>query len=154
MGSASHLSSQTLSIERVVGKLNHPANIVPWLKHLMGHLYTSLAAALGQSKCHLIKSSRAFRNLLELITREPSTEEEALISSFATAQAASKIHHSKRVYFLNKTAVEEFQIIRQAMADPKIEKSCPIAHLVPKDPDAESSGDSSLDSAGGWSIDM
>ena len=141
-------------IERVVGKLNHPANIVPWLKHLMGHLYTSLAAALGQSKSYLIKSSRAFRNLLEMITREPTTEEEALISSFATSQAASKIHHSKRVYFLNKTAVEEFQIIRQAMADPKIEKSCPIAHLVPKDPDAESSGDSSLDSAGGWSIDM
>lgn len=143
-----------LEIERVVGKLNHAANIVPWLKHIMGHLYTSLAAALGQSKSHLIKSSRSFRNLMEMIKREPCTEEEALISSFAVGQSASRIHRSKQAFYLNRTAIEEFQIIRQAIADPTIDKTCPIAHLVPKEPDAECSGDSSLDSAGGWSIDM
>ena len=108
-----HKSFTISEVKRVVGKLNHPANIVQWLKHLMGHLYTSLVAALGQSKSHFIKSSRAFRNLLETITRKPSSNEEVLISSFTTAQTASKIHCSKRVFFLNKTEVEEFQIIRE-----------------------------------------
>jgi hypothetical protein len=39
---------------------HHAAEMLRWLKHLMGHLYTSLAAALGASNQHLLLTSKTF----------------------------------------------------------------------------------------------
>jgi hypothetical protein len=40
--------------------IGHAAEMLRWLKHLMGHLYTSLAAALGASNQHLLLTSKTF----------------------------------------------------------------------------------------------
>jgi hypothetical protein len=82
------------------------------MKHLMGHLFVSLAAALGDSRAHLITTSASFRDLLKSIKHKPTTDEDAMISSFAQAETARAVHKSKRRYFLNKTAKEELRIIR------------------------------------------
>ncbi|KAL7503808.1 hypothetical protein ACHAXN_001548, partial [Cyclotella atomus] len=122
-------------IEPIIGKLGHAAQTLRWLKHLMGHLYTSLAAALGARNQHLLLTSKTFRDLMKMIKDEPTTWEE-------------------EQFHLNKTAKEELRIIRTALADPAIQKISPIAHLVDKDPNGTAFGDSCLDSWGGWSTDM
>lgn len=141
-------------IEPLIGKLGHAAETVPWLKHLMGHLYTSLSSALSSTKKHLIHSSKAFRNLLRMIKQEPTTEEEALISSFAVSESARRVHREKTQFFLLPTAKAELRIIRKALADPTINKWTPIAHMIKKEPDSECAGDSCLYACGGWSVDM
>ena len=141
-------------IEPLIGKLGHMAQTIPWLKHLMGHLYTSLSAALSNSKKYLIHSSKHFRELLKLIKHEPDNDEEHMISSFAQGEAARQVHKSKRKYSLLKTAKEELRIIREAIRDPNIYKYTPIAHLIKRTPDGTAAGDSCLDAMGGYSIDM
>ena len=141
-------------IEPLIGKLGHIAQNLPWLRHLMGHLYTSLTAALANSKKYLIHTSKAFRDLLKLIKHEPTDEEQAMISSFALSESARKIHKSRKQYFLLPTAKEEIRIISAGLSDPSIQKYTPIAHLVNGTPHGTAAGDSCLDAMGGYSIDM
>ena len=141
-------------IEPLIGKLGHMAQTIPWLKHLMGHLYTSLTSALSNSKKYLIHSSKHFRDLLKLIKHEPDSVEDHMISTFAQGETARRVHKSKKQYSLLKTAKEELRIIKTAFLDPKINKYTPIAHLIKRTPDGSAAGDSCLDAAGGYSIDM
>lgn len=141
-------------IEPLIGKLGNAAITLPWLRHLMGQLYASLAAALGKNKQHLLQSSKSFQNLLKMIKKDPATEEEALKSSYAIAQTASAPHRSRTRFILLPTAKEELRIIREALLDPSIQKFAPIAHLIRKTDNAECFGDASLLGMGGWSTDM
>jgi hypothetical protein len=43
--------------EELMGKLNRIAFGAPWLKHLLGNIYASLAAALCINNSHLIRTS-------------------------------------------------------------------------------------------------
>jgi len=53
--------------EELTGKLNHIAFGAPWLKYLLGNIYTSLASALRINNSHLIHTSKRFRNALRTI---------------------------------------------------------------------------------------
>ena len=101
-------------IEPLIGKLVHLSQTSLWLKHLLGHLFVSLSAALKSSRDQLVSGSKAFRALLKLIKHNPETQEEQLQSSFAQAETARKVHKSKRKYTLLPTAKEELRIIRSA----------------------------------------
>jgi hypothetical protein len=151
----SHRKSFTLlEIETLVGKLNQIATSTPWLRHLMSHLYLSIGAALRDSRAYLLTNSAAFRNLLKLIKHSPATALEARVSSFSQAASASAVHRTRRQFFINKTMRDELRLIRLALTSPNLRKSTPIAHLIPRTPDAAAWGDSSLDAAGGFSTDM
>jgi hypothetical protein len=63
-------------IAPLIGKLNHMAQMIRCMNHLMGHLYTSLSCALTKNKRHLITTNKQFCELLKLIKHEPETEEE------------------------------------------------------------------------------
>jgi hypothetical protein len=117
-------------IEPLIGHLNHAARTIKWLLHLMSHLYTSLAAAIGSNRQHLMHSCKAFRETMKLIKAEPVTEQDELVSSFAAAETTRQVHKTKRRYILLPTAKDELSIIRRALADPQITKSTPIAHLI------------------------
>jgi hypothetical protein len=54
----------------------------------MGHLYTSLAAALGARNQHLLLTSKTFRDLMKMIKDEPTTWEEEVCTSFAQGETA------------------------------------------------------------------
>jgi hypothetical protein len=128
-------------LETLVGKLGHLTQVSCWMKHLMGHLFVSLAAALGDSRAHLITTSASFRDLLKSIKNKPATDEDAMISSFAQAETA-------------RAAKEEIRIIRTALLDNSIHKHSPIAHMIPRGHDAVAPGDSCLHAMGGFSIEM
>jgi hypothetical protein len=141
-------------IEPLIGKLNHVAQTNRWMLHLMGHLYTSLAAAIGSNRRYLIHSSKAFRDMLKLIKAEPTTEAEHMESTFATAETARQVHRTTKKYTLLPSAKEELRIISTALLDESVLKSTPIAHLIKRCHDSISFGDSSLDAMGGYSIPM
>ncbi|KAL3790555.1 LOW QUALITY PROTEIN: hypothetical protein ACHAWO_003662 [Cyclotella atomus] len=47
-------------IAPLIGKLNHMAQMIRCMNHLMGHLYTSLSCALTKNKRHLITTNKQF----------------------------------------------------------------------------------------------
>ena len=149
-----HRKSFTIKeAETLTGLLGHISNTAPWLKHLMSHLYTSISAALGSNTSYLICTNKSFREQIK-IAKGKAIESNEMEKSFAQAEMARKVHNLKQVHYINGTMRDELDIIRAAITSPKISKSIPIAHLIPDREDAVTYGDSSLDSAGGWSITM
>ena len=150
-----HRQSFTLKeAETLAGQLNHIANTALWLKHLMSHIYTSIAAALKTNKAYLIGTNKHFRDQLKLAKATAYTRKEHMEQTFAQAETSRKIHNNRKIHFLVPTLRAELKLIREALELEWLDKSTPIAHLIPGIIDATMYGDSSLDSAGGWSTDM
>ena len=140
----------------LVGLLGYIAASSRWLRHILSHLYTSITSALQINQAHLIHSSAKFRAAVKtarasdtITTAAPPSSEK----TFAQSYVARTIHRAKKRHFLNKTAKAELKLIFTALSDPTVSKRCPIAHLVDRVEDCKSYGDSSLDAAGGFSIE-
>ena len=146
----SRKSFKILEAEMLVGQLAYISNTALWLKHLMSHLYTSISAALKTNTTELVATNKQFREQLK-IARE---EEDADKRTFAQSESARKVHNFHRKHWILPTMHDELALIKKALSDDRINKWSPIAHLIPNVEDAECHGDSSLDSAGGWSTDM
>jgi len=140
--------------ENLTGQLGHISNTTLWLKHLLSHLYTSIAAALKSNKSYLICTNSQFRAQIKIAKEEASDEVGEMKKTFAQAETARKVHNFKKKHFILPTMHDELYIIRTALSSDDINNASPIAHLIPGIKDAEAHGDSSLDSAGGWSVDM
>jgi hypothetical protein len=141
-------------IETLAGQLQHIANTAKWLKHLMSHVYTSVAAALKGNKAFLVITNKHFREQLKIAKMQLVDDTSEMEASFAQAETSRQVHNLKRLYRINQTLREELDIIRRALAADWVSKATPIAHLIPDEPDDEAHGDSSLDAAGGWSTSM
>ena len=83
----------------------------------MGHLFTSLAAALKCSWEQLAASSRVFSELLRIIKYKPTTDEERLQTKYAQGKTAVLVHRNKAKYPLLPTAKNELHIICTALQD-------------------------------------
>ena len=57
--------------EMLAGQFTHIANTLPWLKHLLLHVYTSTTAGLGTNKSILVCTSKSFRYQLEIAKNSP-----------------------------------------------------------------------------------
>jgi hypothetical protein len=151
-----HRKSFTVhELETLTGKLGHMSISTPWLKFLLGQLYTSAAAALRHSHAHLISTSASFRALLRALRLTPSDPSDSdAYRSFHTSDLARRLHHNPASYFINRTLRSELHLILDALMLPRASHACPIAHMVPRTPSAVIRGDSSLLAAGGYSADL
>ena len=140
--------------EILAGLLIHVSNTALWLKHLMSHVFTSIAAALKGNTSYLICTNKHFREQIKLAKSEALTETEEMHKTFAQAETARKIHNFQRQHWILPTLHDELDIIREALSSNEVNKASPIAHLIPGIENGNAFGDSSLDSAGGWSIPM
>ena len=140
--------------EMLAGQLTHIANTTLWLKHLLAHVYTSITAGLSTNKSILVCTSKSFRDQLKIAKNVPLDDIGKMEQSFAISETAKKVHNFRKPHVIVKTLKEELKLIREALSSKDIIKSTPIAHFMPGEEDGESHGDSSLDSAGGWSTDM
>jgi len=135
----------------LVGHLGHIATTSRWLTHLLSHLYTSIASALQLNRAHEISSSKAFREAVKSVTQEECiTPNER---TFHEGLIHRMLYKSKKTHYLNSTAKEELRLIKLILSSNDISLRTPIAHLVPRDPSGQSCGDSSLDAAGGFSLE-
>ena len=67
---------------------------------------------------------------------------------------AKAIWNSNVKCFITKTLRAELNLLIQIIEDDSIQWTTPIAHLIKRDPDFQVWGDSSLDAAGGYSVDF
>ena len=75
--------------------------------------------------------------------------------SFALKKSAKMIHHAKFKFRLNRSMRQEIEFFREQLRpESDILWETPIAHLIPRTPSATSFGDSSLEGAGGYSVDL
>jgi hypothetical protein len=90
-----HKSFTSWELETLMGKLGHIAIYTPWLKFLLGQLYTLVAAALCHSHTHLISTSTSFHAILyDLRLANSSAADIAAFTSFHLSSMACHVHHN------------------------------------------------------------
>ena len=150
-------------IETLTGQLGHISETAPWLRFLMPHIYASLAHALKASRQRLIRTSKAFRDLLKLIKQnrvnsvQPTPSCKTQIGreiSHAQSITAKTIHHSRSKYDFNPTLRIELRLIYRIFTSSWVDMTRPIGHMIKREPSAIEYSDSSLRAAGGYSIEM
>ncbi|KAL3779516.1 hypothetical protein HJC23_011152 [Cyclotella cryptica] len=149
-------SFTVLEAETLAGQLGHASFTAPWLRHIMPHVYQSLASALRVNRAHLISTSQSFRFALKQIKQAPSLPplQASLLASFYQAESARALHHSTTRHFISRTLRAELGLICDALNDPTIPTSSPISHLIDRTPLGTAFSDSSLLAAGGYSSDL
>ena len=75
-------------------------------------------------------------------------------AKFALSKLAKTIWNFKIKCFITKSHRAELDLLIQIITDNIIKWSSPIAYLIPRTPGFQVWGDSSLDAAGGFSIDL
>jgi len=146
-------SFSVLEAETLAGQLGHVSFAAPWLRHLMPHVYQSLAAALKLNRSHLILSSASFCFALKQIKHAASlpTTLATRLASFYQADSARTLHHTKTRHYINRTLRAELHLIRAALCNAAIPMLSPISHLINRTPLGTALSDSSLKAAGGYS---
>ena len=144
--------------QQLAGKLGHLAEGAPWVHHLMTHLYASIAYALAENKRLLTDSSQEFRDVVKSLTTGTfhcSAAEQGRHIAFALKRAARMVHHARYKFFINGTMRQEIEFFRDKLQpDSTILWETPIAHVIPRMPTATAFGDSCLEGAGGYSIEL
>ena len=138
----------------LAGQLTHIANTSLWLKHIPAHVYTSITAGLSTNKIILVHTSKSFRDQLKIAKNALLDNIGEMEQSFTIPETVWKVQNFRKPHVISKTLKDELRLVREALSRKYIVKFTPIAHLIPGKEDSESRGDSSLDSAGGWSTDM
>jgi hypothetical protein len=138
-------------MEKITGMLVFIANTVPWVKFLLSHMYTSIAAAIGNNTAYLHRTNKQFRAMLKDSHDKTLSSQE---STFAQSKSASAVHASPCTHWINKTMREELYILLSALESPQISVRTPIGHLVRRGPSTIAWSDSCLYAAGGFSIIM
>jgi hypothetical protein len=142
----------------MVGKLARLAEGANWVHHLLSHMYTSIAAALAENVVLLAESSKEFKDVIRTIRTGAFTvaaKNQAKHVTFALKRAARMTHGAKYQYNINSTMRSEIEFFREYLQpDSKIVWETKIALLIPRTPSATVFGDSSLEGAGGYSVDM
>lgn len=169
-------------LEALAGRLGFISETAPWLRFMMAHLYTSVAAALKISVSHLLETSWDFRMMMKFLKGRAYELQHANTNdcdsphnsqdiphvsansfqqsktnreiTFAQSITAKAIHRSRLPIEFNTTLRHELRLIERALRDPTIKKRRPISHAIPRDPSGTGWSDSSLLAAGGYSVDM
>lgn len=152
-------------ISKLIGKIGHIAQAVPWVYHLISHLYASVSYALTKNRSRLASNSKEFQDLLKVIKGQASykildgeaNDDEDInlnVVAYAKSTVAKMPHHSRAQYPIVKTMRKELDVLIQLFDDKSIKWHSPIAHNVERDPFAISCGDSCLDEMGGFSIKL
>jgi hypothetical protein len=136
--------------EELTGKLNHIAFAAPWLKYLLGNIYSSLAAALHLNRAHLIRTSPRFREALREVRMAPNSDNGVEKRAFYSGTAARLIHGATTLHHIGTDLRRDLRLIERTLSSPYCPKACPISYLIPRVPIGTARSDSSLTAAGGY----
>ena len=147
-------SFNVLQAARLVGLLQHAAQVCVWARFLLVALQHSIQIALHYNEKELRKTE-AFQELIKDIDRSSLSEEDLQKGLFAQGKLAQKIWRYTRRYFINRTMRAEIAMLIYILEHPtEYRWETPIAHLIPRESDYNSFGDSCLTGCGGFSIDL
>lgn len=150
-------------ISKLIGKIGHIAQAVPWVYHLISHLYASVSYALTKNRELLASNSKEFNDLLKVVKGEASyqilgQDDDQQINlnvvTFAKSRVAKLPHLLDNRYPIVKSMRNELDFLIQLLEDKNINWHSPIAHNVERDPTFNSHADSCLEEMGGFSIKL
>jgi hypothetical protein len=136
--------------KELTGKLNHVAFGAPWLKYLLGNIYSSLAAALRLNKSHLIQTSPRFCDTLHEARSAPASADGDAKHAFYTGATACSVHGCNTPHHIGTNLRRDLRLIERTLSSPHCLTSCPITYLIPRVPIGAARSDSSLTAAGGY----
>ena len=134
----------------LTGKLNHIAFSTPWLKYLLGIIYTSLAMALCINNAHLVRTSKRFRDVLRMIRIVPQSPNGDVKRSFHSGETTRAVHGCRLLHHIRSDLRCDLCLIKWARSSGSTQKSCPIAYLIPWVPFSVVRSNSSLTAASGY----
>ena len=137
----------------LLGKLNYTAEVGSWARLLFVAIRSSLLNCMCKHK-RLVMNRSHFKNFIADANSPYDDKVSILHEKFALSKLAKAIWGYNAKYFITKTLRAELDLLTQIIEDPSIRWSSPIAHLIKRTPDFQAWGDSSLDAAGGFSIDL
>ena len=146
--------------QTLVGKLSRLAEGAYWVHHLLSHMYTSIAHALAKNTEFLNDSSVDFRRLVNTIRANnyKCSEVRSIQGKtirFAMKEAAKKVHHCKREFFINRTMRLEIEFFREYLSpNSGIDWETPLGLMIKRTPFARTFGDACLHGAGGYSLEL
>jgi hypothetical protein len=85
----------------------------PWLKYLLGNIYSSLAAALRLNKSHLICTSPLFREALREIRMATASAEGAAKRAFYTGATTRSVHSSNTPHHIGTDLRCDLRLMRE-----------------------------------------
>jgi hypothetical protein len=136
--------------EELTGKLNHIAFGAPWLKYLLGNIYSSLAAALHLNRSHLIRTSPRFHDALRESRTTTTSASGATKRAFYIGSTARSVHGAATLHHIGTDLRRNLLLVERTLSSPCCPTSCPISYLVPRVPIGTARSDSSLTAAGGY----
>ena len=86
----------------LTGKLNHIRFGAPWLKFLLGHIYSSLAHALQWNQAHLVRTNYTFWCALKAAQMAPATPDGNVQCAFYIGTTTWSVHHNKIQHFIDR----------------------------------------------------
>ncbi len=144
--------------QKLTGKLEHPVQGATWIFHLLFHLYASIVYALSKNKWLLLEYSREFWDIVNSLkngTYLGANTNETRHISFAMKKAAKLVHHAKYRYNINTTMHQEIDFFHKKLQPLSgTTWEMPIAHIIPWMPMATAFGDSCLEGAERYSINL
>ena len=136
--------------EKLTGKFNHITFGAPWLKYLLGNIYSSLTTALRLNKSHLMRMSPHLREALREIHMATTSVASAAKCAFYTGATARSVHGSTALHHIGTDLRRDLRLIERTLSSPHCPTSCTIAYLIPRVPIGTARSDSSLTVAGGY----
>ena len=137
----------------LLGQLNNAAEICPWARLLFANIRHSLIVALRKNRAS-VYNNKKFSEFIADSESQNSDEFSLLRKKFALSKIAKAIWNSSAKCFITKPLRAELKLLADIMENKEFHWETPIAHLIPRTPDFAAWGDSSIEAAGGFSLDL
>jgi hypothetical protein len=153
-GSSSRKYSFTLNdAAEVLGVFIYLCRVCPWGIFLFHTLYNAMSQALAKNAARLWYSPE-FRDVIALRENYSQHPTQSSRYRFFAQKVARAIYDTKSRTYLTPDIRTEADFLIHVLSNPEIYKwESPIAHLIPREFDAEIYGDACPKGAGGFSSD-
>ena len=137
----------------LLGQLNNAAEVSYWARFLFSNIRNSIIVSLRKNRT-AVHNNKRFSEYIKDSQNSDQDDVCILRKKFALSKIAKEIWNSKIRCFISKSLRQELQLLAYILKNKDFKWETPIAHLIPRTPDFSAWGDSSLDAAGGFSVDL
>jgi hypothetical protein len=152
--SATRYSFTLKEAAELLGQLVHICRVCPWGKFLFQNLHHEMVHAL-QRNAHRIEHDPKFRDIIAQRDHHRLHPTDSSRYRFFCKKIARAIFDSKAKTFLTSHIRQEVDFLLTVLSNPGTYRwGSPIAHLIPREHDAEAFHDACPKGAGGFSSDL
>ena len=138
----------------VLGLLTYLCRVCPWGHFLFQNLYQAVAHALERNTLRIMHDPNLRALVAQRDCHRPHPTDSAKYRFFSH-KVARAIYDSKERTYLTPDIRQEVDFIIEVLSKPTIYRwGAPIAHLIPREHDAETHQDACPQGAGGFSSDL